>query len=310
MTVTPRGRIALTVLIAAVYALCYSAIKVGLEFAPPLRYAGLRTLLAGVALLVFLALRRRPLVPPRRLWPVVAAVAALGTTVGFGAMFLSPGRTGAGIASVLGNTGPLMTVGLAAAFLREPVTRGKAAALMLAFTGVSLIAYPGLAGPAAYGVVGLLLPLVSAAGSASESVIVKRAEAGDALLRVAAWQLLLGSLPLFALSRWLERGRPVAWSPTFVGLLLFLALVGTAFTTALWYWLLQREEVGRLSLVLLLVPVLGLLLATALFGERISRMAGAGVALAVAGTLVVAWQSIRAPAPPRSPSPGHGPDAA
>ncbi len=292
---TAAGRIGLTVLIAAVYAVCYSVIKTGLAFAPPLGYAGMRALLAGLALLGYLGFRRRPLLAPRRLWPVIATIAALGTTIGFGAMFLSPGRTGAGIASVLGNTTPLMIVGLAAVFLNEPLTRAKVAALVLALAGVSLIAYPGLAGPKAYGLVGLLLPLVSAAGSAAESVIVKRTDAGDAVLRVAAWQLLIGSTPLLALSFWLERGRPVIWSPTFGALLLFLAFVGTAFTTALWYWLVQRDEVGRLSLMLFLAPVLGLLLAAAFFGERIGLFEVAGVGLAVAGTIVVAWESMRAP---------------
>ena len=305
---TSRGRIALTLLIAVLYAVCYSAIKAGLALAPPLAYAGLRVLLGGGALLAFLALRRRPLVPPRRLWPTILLVAALGTAVGFGTMFMSPGRTGAGIASVLGNTTPLMVVGLAAVFLGEPLTRGKVAALTLALTGVSLIAFRGLAGPSAYGLAGVLLPLVSAAGSASESVLVKRADAGDAVLGVAAWQLLIGSIPLLALSAWFERGRSIAWSPTFMGLLLFLALAGTALTTALWYWLVQRDDVGRLSLMLFLAPVLGLLLAAALFGERIGAVEVAGVALAIAGTLVVAWESMHAPptGPPTGPPTAPG----
>lgn len=291
---TARGRIALVVLIASVYAVCYIAIKAGLSSAPPVAYAGLRALVAGLALLAYAAARRKRLLPPRRLWRTVAAIAAAGTMVGFGAMFLSPGRTGAGIASVLGNTAPLMIVGLAAAFLGEPLTRGKVTALVLAFTGVSFIAYPGLAGPTAYGLAGLLLPLVSSAGSAVESVIVKRSDARDDILLVAAWQLLLGSAPLLALSAGFERGG-IAWSPGFIGLLLFLALAGTAFTTALWYWLVQRDDVGRLSLMLFLAPVFGLLLAAAVFGERIGPLEVAGVVLAVIGTVVVAREAPRAP---------------
>lgn len=291
---TSRGRIALVILIASVYAVCYIAIKAGLSSAPPVAYAGLRALIAGLALLAYAAARRKRLLPPRRLWRTVAAIAAAGTIIGFGAMFLSPGRTGAGIASVLGNTAPLMIVGLAAAFLGEPLTRGKVAALVLAFTGVSFIAYPGLAGPKAYGLAGLLLPLVSSAGTAVESVIVKRSDARDDILLVAAWQLLLGGAALLALSAWFERGS-IAWSPVFVGLLLFLALVGTAFTTALWYWLVQRDDVGRLSLMLFLAPVFGLLLAAAVFGERIGPLEVAGVVLAVIGTVVVAREAPRAP---------------
>ena len=284
--VTARGRLALVGLLALTYAGCYAAIKAGLAFAPPLRFAGLRALLAGVALLVVVALRERALLPPRRLWGVVLVVAAVGTSIAYGAMFLSPGRTGAGIASVLGNTTPLMAIALAAALLGEPVTRDKAVALVLGFAGVALIAYPALAGPAAYGAAGLALPLVAAAGSATESVVIKRAEVGGAFVRVAAWQYLLGSLPLFALSAWLEPGRPIVWGSRFVLLLAFVALVGTAFATALWYWLLQRDEVGRLALLLFLVPVFGLALAIALFGERLGARVVLGVLVALGGTAI------------------------
>ena len=120
----------------------------------------------------------------------------------------------------------------------------------------------------------------------------KRAVVGEPFLRVAAWQLLLGGLPLLVLSAALEG--PIVWAPTFVALLLFLALVGTAFTTAAWYWLVQREEVGRLSLVLFLVPVLGLGIAAARFGERVGGLAAAGVVLALAATFVAATDALHA----------------
>jgi drug/metabolite transporter (DMT)-like permease len=81
----------------------------------------------------------------------------------------------------------------------------------------------------------------------------------------------------------LEGGRAVAWNLPFTGLLLFLALAGTSFVTAAWYWLIQREDVGRLSLFFYLVPVFGLGIAVLTFGETISFFEMAGVGLALAG---------------------------
>jgi drug/metabolite transporter (DMT)-like permease len=46
--------------VIAPMAACYPAIKAGLEFAPSLRFAGLRTLVGGLALLLVLAIRRQP----------------------------------------------------------------------------------------------------------------------------------------------------------------------------------------------------------------------------------------------------------
>ena len=297
MSVGARGRFALVLLLAAVYALCYAAIKTGLASAPPLRFAGLRALGGGAALLPVILLVGGPVLPARRHWPALLAVAAAGTVVGYGAMFLSPGRTGAGLAAVLGNTTPLFVILLAAAFLGERITRSKGAALSLGLLGVMLTASPAFASPGRSGVLDGALPLLAAAGAAAESVLVKRLGLGADILRFTAWQLLLGGGSLLLVSGWLERGLAITWTARFTGLLIFLALVGTAFTTTLWYWLLQRDEVGRLSLALFLAPVAGLLLAVVFFGERPWPAELLGVALTMSGIGVVLLGS---------PHPAHG----
>lgn len=288
---TSRGHLGLAVGLATLYAVCYSAIKQGLTYAPPLTFAGLRALLAGAGLLAVLVVRKRRLTPPRRLWPGLVAVAATGTFLAYGAMFLSPGHTGAGIASVLGNTTPLITFALAVPLLGERMTRAKVGAVVPGLAGVSLIAYPAISDPAHAGVLGALLPLGAATGFAVSSVLVKRMKLGDAVLEVAAWQLLLGGGALLATAALVEPGARVRWAPAFIALLAFLALLGTALTTVVWYWLVQRDEVGRLTVALFFAPVVGLGLGVALFGERLGVAEFAGTALIVTGLAAVVFEA-------------------
>jgi len=138
------------VAITGISALCFVAIKAGLGSAP-LLFAGLRTLIGGAALLGLAAARRRPILPTRRDWPWILALAPVTTTLTYGAMFLSAGRTGAGIAAVLGNLQPLLAIALAAAVLGERIARRTGVALGLGLGGVALIAWPALTGPGAYG---------------------------------------------------------------------------------------------------------------------------------------------------------------
>ena len=98
-----------------------------------------------------------------------------------------------------------------------------------------------------------------------------------------------------------ESGAAITWDGRFTALLLFLGLVSTAFGLALWYWLVQREDIGRLSLLFFLVPVVGLALAGLLFGERIGGIEAGGVGLTLAAIGLV----LRA-APAASPV-GKGP---
>lgn len=299
-----KVRLALVLAIVVVSAGCFVAIKAGAPFAPPLRFAALRLLIGGGALLALLALLRQPLLPPRRLWPGLAALALLASSFAYGAMFASPGLAGAGIASVLGNTQPLFALALAVPLLGERMTRGAWAALSLGLAGVLLIAAPALTASGAFGLEGAALALASAAGLAVGGVVVKLMRVGMYVLTVTAWQLLLGSLPLLAASVSLEGDTPTRWTLSFVALLLFLALLGSSFLTAAWYSLLQRGEVGRLSLFFYLVPVVGLGLAALFFGESVTPVQGSGVALIVAGTLFLTYDgrqdrvALQGPLPP------------
>lgn len=277
--------------LSVLYATCYVAIKAGQPFSPPLRFSGLRLLIAGAALLGLVWVRHEPMLPRLRTWPWLVALALTAGTATYAAMFLSPRFTGAGIASVLGNAQPLFAVALAGAFLGERFTRGKIFALVFGLAGVLAIAFPEITGPNAFEFWGALLALGASVGSATGSVIIKHIGPASRLLTVTAWTLVLGSLPLLGGSAIAERGTRTIWNVTFVALLLFLALAGTSLTTALWYWLVQQDEVGRLTLFLFLVPILGLALAVGFFGERLDLVEGLGVALTIAGIGSVAWES-------------------
>jgi drug/metabolite transporter (DMT)-like permease len=287
-------RISSVLLFTVIYAACFTIIKAGLAYAPPLRYGGLRALMGGSALLAVVLVQRGSLLPERRTWLSLLALALTSTTITFIGMFLSPGRAGAGIASVLGNTQPLFAVLLGAVLLDERVTRATWTALALGLLGVILIAVPTLTPGGVLGVAGALLALMASAGSAVGSVIVKRMRPRN-LLATAGWQLLIGSMPLLIASSLVERDAPITWNGAFIAMLLFLALVGTSFATALWYWLIARTEVGRLTLFLFLTPVLGLALAVVVFGERIAWIQGIGIGVTLLGVAVTLRADQRRP---------------
>jgi len=91
---SPARQAWLMLVVIAPMAACYPAIKAGLEFAPSLRFGGLRTLLGGLALLVVLVIRRKPLWPEARLARWILPLGLVATMLTFGAMFASPAYTG------------------------------------------------------------------------------------------------------------------------------------------------------------------------------------------------------------------------
>ncbi len=211
----------------------------------------------------------------------------------YAGMFLSPGRVGAGVASVLGNVQPLITIILAGIFLGERLTHGKVAAFLLGLIGVALIVSPSLNTTDNSSVLGLILALSASVGSASGSVLFKTMNSQHRLLTITAWQLIIGSIPLFVGSFAIELDTHFVWNSEFLGLLFFLALVGTSLISVVWYWLVQREDVGQLSISFFLVPVLGLAIAVVVLGEEVSLLKAMGVTIALVGVCIATIESSR-----------------
>ena len=278
-------------LVTAILAACFTLIKTGLDYAPPLLFGGLRAVIGGGALLGVAAVVPGPLLPPKRTWPGVLALSVVATMVTFAAMFLSPGRTEAGIASAAGNLQPFITLLLAALFLGEALTAAKSTAMLLGLAGIALISYPALVGPGALGISGVALALTVSIASSIGNVLVKRMQLGPSLLAVTGSQLVIGGLLLLALSSVVEDVARLDPDPAFVALLLFLALGGTAFTTALWYALVQAGDVGRLATFFYLVPVFGLAIAVLAFGEDVSVLTLGGALALLLAVALIASQS-------------------
>lgn len=285
-------------LLTLIYALCFTAIKSGLPFIPPVLFGALRAFFGGIVLLIFLAAIKQRIMPRSYEYRWIIAIGLIATTVVYGGMFLSPGRTGAGIASVLGNLSPLFAVVLAAAVLHEKVSTYTKIAVGMGMLGVLLISFPDLFIGGFVGIAGPLLALAASLGAAAGNVLVKKMDNEGSILVVTAWQLVVGSLPLFLLSLLFEQGRPVVWNETSLGLLFFMAVIGTALTTAVWFWLIQRHDVGKLSLSLFLIPVFGLLIAAAVFKEKIHINEILGIASILFGTALLAMDTYKLHATP------------
>ena len=286
---SPYSVFGLMLIYTLVAAFCYTAIKAGLEYSPPIRFASLRTLIGGISLILLLIVLRKPVLPRRDLIKWIIPVGLVSTTITFGFMFSSPEFTGAGIASVLGNSQPLTIIVLAALFLGEKITMVKIIALVLGMVGIIFISAQAFIGENPYAFLGAMLATGTSLGAAVTAVLLKRLKPGTDLISFTGWQLIAGSLPLLAGSYFFESDSIITWSGFFIGLVIFLGLIGTALTEIIWFWLLQKYDASRLSLYLFLIPVFGLLIAFIAFGEtlKIFEVIGIIIVISAIGLSVV-----------------------
>jgi drug/metabolite transporter (DMT)-like permease len=282
------------VLATLLWAACFPLITAGLGMAPPLTFAALRALVAGISLLVLAVVLRRPLPRSRQLWLSLMGVGVTTTSLGFAGMFLASGRVSPGLATVIANAQPLIAAVLAYFFLAERLSWLQQLGLAVGFAGILTVAAPGFiqasvgASPS-----GVTYVLAGALGVAIGNVLLKRLAGQVDLLLAVGGQFVLGSAPLWLLAAWLEAPVRLAWTPQFVVVLLALGLLGTALAYGLWFALLAHAELTRLNTFTFLTPAFALGIGALFFGERLQWMEAVGMVLILAGVWRVSQPASR-----------------
>jgi drug/metabolite transporter (DMT)-like permease len=102
-----------------------------------------------------------------------------------------------------------------------------------------------------------------------------------------AWGMLYGSL--LALLITLASGKGLAFEATlpYVLSLLYLAILGSVLAFGAYLTLLQRIGVARSGYIGVMVPIVALLISAAFEGFRWHPLTGIGIAISVAGNVLV-----------------------
>ena len=289
--------VARIVLVMFLWAICFPLITAGFAYAPHLTFAALRAFLAGAALIGLGMALRRPWPRGGRVWVTLVIVGFGATSLGYFGMFMGSEFVLPGIATVLANTQPLLAAGLASLVLNERLGRVGWTGMGLGLGGIVLIALPQLLTTTAQTgsfELGLAYILMAALGITISNVLI-RAIAGkvDPIMAMGA-QLLIGGLPLLAGAYAFEDPASVRWSAEFVAILVALSLFGSALVYWLWGTILATTELSRANAFSFLVPIFGLAMGAAFFGERLGWIEVAGIGLALAGIALTNRRGITA----------------
>lgn len=298
------------VALALCWGLNWPIVKIILSAVPPftLRWVGLGA--AGLLLLAHAALQagrrtggrdgsglgavvhtlRQPWRGP---WPrlLVAGllnVAAFNLCTAFAQLSTSTAR-----AAVLTYTMPMMAALMAWVVLGERPDRRRALALAAGAAGIALLAWPVAqrlwhGGLDAMALRGLAMPLLAAAAWAAGTVFTKRWPIAGDRAASTGWQLLIGAA-CGCVGAWYSGERWPAVLPwTVLAALTYHIIVATSVAYLIWFALLDRSSATVSSLTTLAVPVVGVIGAMALVGDRPGALDWLGFAFVLCGAGLVA----------------------
>jgi drug/metabolite transporter (DMT)-like permease len=290
-------------LLVLIWGTTWAAIRVGLRGIPPFAGVALRFGIAAVVLLALTPLFKVRLgrTPTERwLW---LANSTFTFSISYGALYWSEQWVPSGLAAVLFATLPLVVALLAHFFLPgERLTPAGGVGILVGFAGVAVIFsedFARLGGPhvGRAAVVCLLAPLSAACGG----VLAKRWGKGVHPLSITAVPMAITAVVLGGISGLAERGHPWVWSRPALFALLYLALVGSAISFTLYFWLLTHLPATTLSLINYVIPVVAVTVGTLWLAEPLTLRVVAGAALVIAGVALAVRAKREKPVRPETP---------
>ncbi len=270
------------------WATSWVLIKVGLQDLPPLTFAGVRYLIAFLCLLVFLqftphmsGVRSLSL----RKWLRLIILGVLFYAVTQGASFVALAYLPAVTVNLIWNFSSVTVAVLGMIWLSEIPTSFQWVGILLALLGAGIYFRPA-AIPASQ-TIGIVVSLLGVLTNASSSILGRDVNRSLDIPPLVVTVISMGSGSVLLLGTGLVLEGIPAINPRGWAIILWLAVVNTAFAFSLWNRTLRTLTAIESSIInstmMIWIPIFAVLF----LGESITLKEALGLLLAGAGTLVV-----------------------
>ena len=261
--------------------------KIGLEHVSPLLLVGIRFTIAGILMAIFVNLFRRKHPRQRSEWLHILLIGFFQSAGVMGCIFLSLRTITAGESAFLTFTNPLLVVifGTVALGIRFRIVQWGG--VLLGFFGVFITM-----GSQVNLEVGTFFGFGSAVSWAIGTLLIKHWGIQLDTWVLTAYQMLLGGVILLIASSLLETQR-LALNPESLFIIFWLAIPASIIQFAIWFFLLQNGNPGKVSAFLFLAPFFGVISGWLILGEQVGVSLIVGGALIFTGIFLVNWPEKR-----------------
>jgi len=276
-------------LLTLIWGTTWAVIRVGLEGIPPLTGVALRFGIAGSLLLALVPRLGVRFTWSRREVGLWAMNGLFSFSASYTIVYWAEQHIPSGLAAVLFASYPLMVVVIAHfALPGERLGWRAAGGVLLGLAGVAVIFSDDLrllggANVREVALVMLISPLVSAVAT----VAVKRWGHGIHPLSLTAIPMLLTAAVVGLLALAVERQATVVFDLRSVGALLYLAVLGSAVTFTIYYWMLANAPATRVALIAYTIPIVAVAVGAVVFQEPIRPLVIVGGVLVLLGVGIV-----------------------
>jgi drug/metabolite transporter (DMT)-like permease len=272
------------------------AIKFQLGVVSPELSIAYRFALAAVILFIFSLVRRLPLRFNLRTHGFFALQGLLLFSLNYILVYLAEGYLTSGLVAIIFSMIIILNIIFGAIFLHNPIRMRVVIGGVVGLIGLALVFWPELTAfdPTSQRVIGIILALVSTVSASLGNVVSARNQRHELpVIQTNAYGMLYGAMIMGVLA--LVRGSQLQFdfSAPYLISLLYLAIFGSVIAFGSYLTLLGRIGLDRAAYVTILFPIIALLLSTLFEDLSWGYLQLAGVALVLAGNVLVLNRQLR-----------------
>jgi drug/metabolite transporter (DMT)-like permease len=269
----------------------FLAIRIGVHEVPPLLFAAMRFLVAGLVLYGWM-IARGERSPSRRQWMSVVVLALLIFVIDYGLLFWAEQRVPSGIAAVIMATIPVFIALSEILFLRtQRLTVRLAAALLIGIAGVAVLMSRSLnLGGAPIDRSGAMAIILGSLSWSIASVLTRRLPLPSSKVMSSGAQMLAGGVLLTFTAAAFGEFRDFHPSTVSSGAwfsLLYLIVAGSIIGFTAYVWLIHHESPTKVGTYAYVNPVVAVLLGYLLGGETLGLRTILGTLFVLISVVVI-----------------------
>jgi drug/metabolite transporter (DMT)-like permease len=278
----------------------FLAIRIGVHEVPPLLFAAMRFLTAGLVLFGWMIARGEPS-PTRRQWMSVLLLALLIFLIDYGLLFWAEQRVPSGIAAVMMATIPVFIALSEILFLRtQRLTVRLALALLVGIGGVAVLMSHSLnLGGAPIDRPGAVAVIIGSFTWSIATVLARKLPLPPSKVMSSGAQMLAGGIMLTVTAVALGEFRnfhPSAVSRGAWLSLLYLIIAGSIIGFTAYVWLIHHESPTKVGTYAYVNPVVAVVLGYLFGGETLGLRTVLGTMFVLISVLVITTTRAKKPA--------------
>jgi drug/metabolite transporter (DMT)-like permease len=272
------------IIICLIWGSSWAAVKLGLETVPPVLSISIRFAIASVILGFIIFIQRLAMPRDWNFWRLVSILCATAFTIPFIIIYWAQIRVDSGLASVLFATYPFWVAIISNKILpNEKITTSRVTGMIVGFIGIVIIFYDGFVNLDRNSIYGMIAIIGASIIQAYGLIAIRKYGANEHSINMNFYPMMISAIILSILSYNTENYTDVVLNVDTLASIMYLSIFCTVITFVIYFWLVKYVEVVVLSLSALITPIVAVIIAVLIMGEKFTNNIFIGSLLVLAG---------------------------